>query len=143
MKHFKFVLILLSLLVILLIGLFSFSKPKQIIIAEYNPNYLQIYPKTNFVKFENKDFLIKEVYTYQLNLLTEIQFSGSEGFATQKVDLFDLIKTKEKADFPKFLKFKKKDHEIIYNSETYPITEQRQDSIFSKINNNKMILFIN
>ena len=127
----------------MLIGLFSFSKPKQILIAEYNPNYLTIYPKTNFVKFENKDFLIKEIYKYRLNLLMEIQFSGSEGFATQKVDISDLIKTKEKTGFPKFLKFKKKDHEIIYNSETYPITEQRQDSIFSKINENKMILFIN
>lgn len=127
----------------MLIGLFSFSKPKQILIAEYSPNYLSIYPKTNFVKFENKDFLIKEIYKYRLNLLTEIQFSGSEGFATQKVDISDLIKTKEKIDFPKFLKFKKKDHVIIYNSETYPITEQRQDSIFSKINDNKMIFFIN
>ena len=127
----------------MLIGLFSFSKPKQILIAEYNPNYLTIYPKTNFVKFENKDFLIKEIYKYRLNLLMEIQFSGSEGFAIQKVDISDLIKTKEKTGFPKFLKFKKKDHEIIYNSETYPITEQRQDSIFSKINENKMILFIN
>ncbi|SKB86790.1 hypothetical protein SAMN05660477_01517 [Soonwooa buanensis] len=143
MKRFKFVLITLSLLVILLIGFFSFSKPKQILIAEYNPNYLSIYPKTNFIKFENKDFLIKEIYKYQLNLLTEIQFSGSEGFATQKVDVSDLIKTKEKAGFPKFLKFKKKDHEIIYNSQSYPITEQRLDSILSKNNENKIILFIN
>ncbi len=143
MKRFKFVLITLSLLVILLIGLFSFSKPKQILIAEYNPNYLTIYPKTNFVKFENKDFLIKEIYKYRLNLLTEIQFSGSEGFATQKVDISDLIKTKEKAGFPKFLKFKKKDNKIIYNSEVYPISEQRQDSIFAKIKEDKIILFVN
>lgn len=108
MKRFKFVLIILSLLIILLIGLFSFSKPKKILIAEYNPHYLSIYPKINFIKFENKDFLITEIYKYRINLLTEIQFSGGEGFATQKVDISDFIKTKEKAGFPKFSKSKRK-----------------------------------
>ncbi len=126
----------------MLLGLFLFSKPKQIIIAEYNSNYKSIYPKTNFVKFENKDFLIKDIYQYRLNLLNEIQFIGSEGLAVQKIGFFELFKTNENSEIPKYLKFRKLNKQIIYNSKTYTISEERKDTIISKIKEDKIILFV-
>lgn len=73
----------------------------------------------------------------------EIQFSGSEGFAGQKIDFFDLFNNEDQRSASKYLKFKKIDKEIIYDSKTYPISEQRQDTVFTKINDSNVILFVN
>ncbi|WP_300672885.1 hypothetical protein [Soonwooa sp.] len=75
-------------------------------------------------------------------MLNEIQFIGSEGLAVQKIGFFELFKTNENSEIPKYLKFRKLNKQIIYNSKTYTISEERKDTIISKIKEDKIILFV-
>lgn len=110
--------------------------------AEYHKNYENIYPPNCFIKFENKKYLVEEIYKYKHKILNEYWFVASEGFAVEKFDFpFEMNYSNEQKEY-KILSYSENEKFIKFNSRKYKITEKRNDTIISKIDNNKLILFI-
>ncbi|EFK36359.1 Uncharacterised protein [Chryseobacterium gleum] len=140
MKYFK----ILFLLIIIFAGILISTKLKLTIeSAEYNTNYKNIYPPNCFIKFENKKYLIKQIYKYKYKILCEYWVVASEGFAVQKFEFpFEMnYNNDQKKSF--LLKYSENKEFIKFNSRKYKITEKRNDTIISKTADNKLIVFIN
>ncbi|MDR6369593.1 hypothetical protein J2795_000170 [Chryseobacterium bernardetii] len=135
---------ILSLLIIIFIGILISTKLKLTVeSAEYNANYENIYPPKCFIKFENKKYLIKQRYKYRYKILSEYWFVASEGFAVQKFEFpFEMNYSNDQKKYI-LLKYSENEEFIKFNSQKYKITEKRNDTIISKIADDKLIIFIN
>ncbi len=130
MKTIKIVLLILIFTLVLFL---AFSKLNLTVInAEYHKNHESIYPSNCFVKFENKKYLIRNIDKYRFKILNENWSVGTEGFAVRKSI------SKEN----RVLNFQKSDSNIKYNLNEYIISEIRKDTIISKINDDKIIIFV-
>lgn len=110
--------------------------------AAYHKNYENIYPPDCFISFENKKYLIKEVYRYKNNVLKEYSFAASEGFATQKFTFpFEMNYNNEQKK-KAILRYSRKTAFVEFDSHEYKISENRKDTLISKINGTELILFI-
>lgn len=143
MKFLKILLISTTTLILIIAGILVFTKTKLTVgNAEFNSNYEYIYPPNCFIKFENKKYLIREIYKYNYKILNEYRSIGTEGFAVQKIEIpFEMnYNSKHKTHF--FLKYSANSKFIEFDSQKYKITEKRNDTIISKINDKKIIIFI-
>lgn len=110
--------------------------------ATYHKNYEKIYPPGCFINFENKKYLIREIYKYKHKLLSEYSFIASEGFATQKfVFPFEMNYNNELRKNI-ILRYSRNTAFVKFNSRQYQINEKRTDTLISKISDNELILFI-
>lgn len=143
MKILKLVGLLIIVSIIILAGILNFTKTELTVEnAEFNANYENIYPSSCFIKFENKKFLVQEIYKYKHKILNEYWFVASEGFAIQKFEFpFDMNYNNEQKKY-RILKYTENEKLIKFNSQEYKITEKRNDTIISKITENKLIIFI-
>ena len=143
MKILKLVGLLIIVLILILAGILNFTKTELTVEnAEFNANYENIYPSSCFIKFENKKFLVQEIYKYKHKILFEYWFIGSEGFAIQKFEFpFEMNYNNEQKKY-RILKYTENEKLIKLNSQEYKITEKRNDTIISKITENKLIIFI-
>ena len=143
MKILKLVGLLIIVSIIILAGILNFTKTELTVgNAEFNANYENIYPSSCFIKFENKKFLVQEVYKYKHKILNEYWFVASEGFAIQKFEFpFEMNYNNEQKKY-RILKYTENEKLIKFNSQEYKITEKRNDTIISKITENKLIIFI-
>lgn len=134
---------LLILSILILAGILNFTKTELTVEnAEFNANYENIYPSSCFIKFENKKFLVQEIYKYKYKILNEYWFVASEGFAIQKFEFpFEMNYSNEQKKY-RILKYTENKKFIKFNSQEYKITEKRNDTVISKISENKLILFI-
>ncbi len=125
-----------------LVVLFFYTKPEvKIITAENNEYYKGVYPKSCYLKFENKNFLIQNVYKYKYGILNEYWFLGSEGFAIEKLGFLENDYSIEQKPY-KYLNSINEDEFLKFGNEIYKIDKKKGDTIISKINDNKIILFI-
>lgn len=143
MKHFKIKPVSIITLILIIVGGLIFTKTKLTVgNAEFNANDENIYPSNCFIKFENKKFLIHEIYKYRNKTLSEYWFIASEGFAVQKFEFpFEMNYSNEQKAH-KFLKYTADKQFIEFDSQKYKIDEKRNDTIISKINDKKIIIFI-
>lgn len=139
----KFLKILFLLIIIFSGILISLKLKLTVESAECNANYENIYPPNCFIKFENKKYLIKQIYKYRYKILSEYWFVASEGFAVQKFEFpFEMNYSNDQKKYI-LLKYSENEEFIRFNSQKYKITEKRNDTIISKIADNKIIIFIN
>ena len=143
MKILKLVGLLIIVSIIILAGILNFTKTELTVEnAEFNANYENIYPSSCFIKFENRKFLVQEIYKYKHKILNEYWFVASEGFAIQKFEFpFDMNYNNEQKKY-RILKYTENEKLIKFNSQEYKITEKRNDTSISKITENKLIIFI-
>lgn len=143
MKILKPVAFLIILSLLILVGILNFTETKLTVEkAEFNPNYENIYPPNCFIKFENKKFLVQEIYKYKHKILSEYWFVANEGFAIQKFEFpFEMNYNNDQKKY-RILKYAENEKFIKFNSHEYKIAEKRNDTIISKIGENKLILFI-
>lgn len=135
---------ILFLLFIIFAGILISTKLKLTVeIAECNANYENIYPPNCFIKFENKKYLIKQIYKYKYKILSEYWFVASEGFAVQKFEFPFEMNYNNDQKKSILLKYSENEEFIKFNSQKYKITEKRNDTIISKIAEDKLIIFIN
>ena len=136
-KYFILVILLLSA-----ICFYFYTKPNvKIIAAESNEIYKKMYPKSCFLKFENSDFLIRNVYKYKNGILDEYWFLGSEGFAVEKLGFWDNEYNNEQKPY-KFLNLDTSSEFLKFGNENYKIDKILGDTLISKIDANKIIMFI-
>ncbi len=110
--------------------------------AAYHKNYENTYPPDCFIIFENKKYLIKDLYKYKSKILKEYTFAASEGFATQKFTFpFEMNYSNEQKKRV-ILRYSGKAAFANFDSHQYKISEKRKDTLISKINSNELILFI-
>lgn len=109
--------------------------------VEANEDGYITYPPGCSLKVEGKEYLIKNVYKYENKILTEYWFPGSEGFAIQKLGFFKNNYSEEQKPY-RFLRYSTNKSYVMFNSKKYRIDYHRGDTIISKIDNNKMIMFI-
>lgn len=143
MKILKLIGLLIIIAILILAGILNFTKTELTVEnAEFNENYENIYPSSCFIKFENKKFLVQEIYKYKHKILNEYWFVASEGFAIQKFEFpFEMNYNNEQKKY-RILKYTKNEKLVKFNSQEYKITEKRNDTIISKITENKVIIFI-
>lgn len=132
---------------IIVIGLFGFFTLKlflipktEIIKAELSSNQSG-YPESNYFQFQNKTYLVREIYKYDKNILNEYWFVSSEGFAVEKLGLFENEYSNEQKPY-KYLNLETGKDNINFNGIKYKIEEQKADTIISKIDTNELIIFI-
>lgn len=110
--------------------------------AAYTKNYENIYPPDCFISFENKKYLIAEIYRYKNKVLREYSFAASEGFATRKFSFpFEMNYSNEQRKRV-ILRYSRNSSFVEFDSHQYKISEKRKDTIISKLNSNALILFI-
>ncbi|NHM03677.1 hypothetical protein [Flavobacterium celericrescens] len=143
MKILKLIGLLIIIAILILAGILNFTKTELTVEnAEFNENYENIYPSSCFIKFENKKFLVQEIYKYKHKILNEYWFVASEGFAIQKFEFpFEMNYNNEQKKY-RILKYTENEKLVKFNSQEYKITEKRNDTIISKITENKVIIFI-
>jgi len=142
MKIIKIILISISALIFILIGFLFLTKSNiKVIKAETNHNFKGIYPPNCFYKFRNEEYLIENVYVYKNKILNEFWFIGSEGFAVQKFNLLEHNYSNEEKPY-RFLNYNTDKSYIYFNSKKYKIDYTKGDTIISKIDSKKIIMFI-
>ena len=143
MKLLKILLIFITTLILIIVGISIFTKTKLTVEnAEFNPNYENIYPPNCFIIFENKKYLIQEVYKYKHKILSEYWFVASEGFAVRKFEFPFEMNYNNKQKKLSLLKYSDDKRNINFANQKFKISEIRNDTIISKIDDNKIILFI-
>ena len=116
MKILKLVGLLIIVSIIILAGILNFTKTELTVEnAEFNANYENIYPSSCFIKFENRKFLVQEIYKYKHKILNEYWFVASEGFAIQKFEFpFEMNYNNEQKKY-RILKYTENE-KLIYSS---------------------------
>ena len=143
MKYLKIVIALFIISILSYISYKLFSKSKVAIgEAEYFTNFENIYPADCFINFENKKYLVQKVYKYKNKILKEYWFIGSEGFAIQKFD--NILHSNLDKDLKplEHLNYSLTNKIVKFNTRDYLISEKRNDTIISKVDDNKILLFI-
>ena len=137
-KKYFILVILLSLA----IGFYFYTKPNvKIITAENNEMYKKMYPKSCFLKFENTEYLIQNIYKYKNGILDERCFLGSEGFTVEKLGFWD-IKYSNGQKPSQFLNLNIDNEFLEFDNQNYKIDKILGDTLISKIDANKIIMFI-
>ena len=137
----KFILIVLFLASIFFLSKFySLKKNYQVIFAEFNnKNY---YPEDCFINFEGKKYLATNRFIYNWNILIKNIVPAGEGILVHQIDILNYDYTCEN-NGRKFLNLKEIENEVRYNGKKYIIDYKNGDSLISKLNNHKIIIFIN
>lgn len=135
-------LIVLLLIMLTFVFLFFIQPKTNVLKAEFNENYDSLYPSDCYVVFQNKKYLMREIYKYENGILNEYWFLGSEGFAVEKLGIYRNEYSKEQKDY-KFLNFEKEKEYVVFNSVKYKIDYMKGDTIISKIDLNDIIVFVN
>jgi hypothetical protein len=128
--------------ILFLLSFLVLKKDYQVITARFDKNSPNIYPKDCFIRFENKNFLTTNRWVYQWNILSKRITPHSESILVEKFDLFEHSYSTEEKKFA-FLYLKEEDNAIKYQGKLYKIDYKSGDSIFSKINDDEIIIFIN
>jgi|GEM_PF-2506659 len=137
-------LIFISLIILVIISpVFIFlKKDYQVINAEYNIENTNYYPPDCYIKFENKKFLTTNRWIYKWNILIKRIVPAGESILAYRFDFFENYYSLDEKGF-RLLQLKKKNDSVEYNNKLYKIDRRSGDSLFSKINENKIIIFIN
>ena len=139
MKIIKGILIVIALL---MLGFWVFTKSNlKVIMAEAREDGYRTYPQNCYLKVQGKEYLIENVYKYENKILSEFWFLGSEGFAVQQFSLFKNNYSHEQMPY-RFLRYSTNKSYVTFNSKKHKIDTQQGDTIISKIDNQKIILFI-
>ena len=138
------ILISIPLIVLLIISLvFIFlKKDYQVINAEYNIGSINYYPPDCYIKFENRSFLTTNRWIYKWNILTKRIVPAGESILVNRFSIFEHHYSFDEKGF-RFLQLFEKNNSVEYNGNLYKIDRKSGDSIFSKINDNEIIIFIN
>lgn len=143
-SFFKIGLVLL-LTVVLILFINFISQPKtQLIKAYFNEKYDRKFTIGYFVKFENRDYLIKEIYKYQNGILKQKMYiAGSEGYATKTFGIIDIdnLYNNEEKQF-RFLNINIEDDFVEFKSSKHKISARRGDTIICKLDNKSILLFL-
>ncbi|TCD10510.1 hypothetical protein EZ449_09185 [Pedobacter frigidisoli] len=99
------------------------------------------FPPACYIKVDGNEYLIENIYKYDNKILSEFWFVGSEGFAVQKLGLLANEYSAEQKPY-QFLSYSKNKADVVFNSKKYKIDYQMGDTIISKIDSDKIILFI-
>ena len=141
MKLLKVTGIFIAVTILLAVVFIKFTQSDlKVIRAEYASGYSSVYPPECFIQNENKRYLITNIDIYQQKFLRECWSVGSEGFAIKK--LIPLHWSEYSDDQKIVLNYNQSDSKIEYNGSEYNISRQKDDSVFSKITTNKIIIFI-
>lgn len=133
---FLFILLIISLVFIFL------KKDYQVINAKSTNENINYYPPDCYIKFENKNFLTTNRWIYQWNILIKRIVPASESILVYRFNIFENHYFLDEKGF-RFLKLLEKRDFVEYNGNSYKIDRRNGDSIFSKINDNEIIIFIN
>jgi len=133
--------IFLVVLLLILLGYIFLEKHYQVIKAEYNIGNINVYPPDCYIKFENKKFITTNRLIYRWNILNKRIVSAGESILVYKFDIFENHYSVDEKGF-RFLQLKKKNDSVEYNNKLYKIDSRNGDSLFSKINDNEIIIFI-
>jgi len=136
------IIITTTLIVIFLVIITTTRKNFQVINAEYDKNYENLYPNDCYVNFKNRKYLTQEIYVYKWNILMERHNPGGESMITIKYNLLDNHYETDLKGF-RILSFKKTGQKkVAYNLKEYQIDYSHNDTIISVINESKIIIFI-
>jgi hypothetical protein len=140
----KKILVYISSIILFLIvlGFIFLKKDYQVIYAEFNHKNLQTYAPDCYIKFKNKSYLTTNRWIYKCNFLSKRIVPNGESILVEKFDFFDHRYSKNEEGF-KFLHLKETKDFIKYNGKFYKIDYKNGDSLFSKINGNEILVFIN
>lgn len=133
---FLFILLIISLVFIFL------KKDYQVINAKSTNGNINYYPPDCYIKFENKNFLTTNRWIYQWNILIKRIVPASESILVYRFNIFENHYFLDEKGF-RFLKLLEKRDFVEYNGNSYKIDRRNGDSIFSKINDNEIIIFRN
>jgi len=128
--------------ILALLGFVVLKKDYQVVIARFEKDHFNIYPKDCFVRFENKNYLVINRWIYQWNILSKRITPHNESIFVEKFNFFYHPYSNEEKEFA-FLHLKEKDKSIKYNGKLYLINHISGDSIFAKFNTDEIIIFIN
>ncbi len=131
-----------TLFLIIVICLVLFKKDYQVVYAEFNEKIVQGYAPDGYIKFDNKSYLTTNRWIYKWNFLTKRIVPHGESILVYKFDFFDNHYSKIEDGF-RFLFLKEEKDHIEYNGQSYKVNHKKGDSLFSKINKNEIIIFIN
>ena len=133
---FLIVLLIISLVFIVL------KKDYQVINAKFNSGNNNFYPPDCYIKFENKNFLTTNRWIYKWNILIKKIVPAGESILVYRFDIFENHYSLGEKGF-RFLSLKEKKDSVEYDNKLYKIDRKSGDSIFSKVNDNEIIIFIN
>ena len=133
---FLFILLLIPLVFIFL------KKDYQVINAKSTNGNINYYPPDCYIKFENKNFLTTNRWIYKWNILIKRIVPASESILVYRFNIFENHYSLDEKGFT-FLKLLEKTDSVKYNGNSYKIDFRKGDSLFSKINDNEIIIFIN
>ncbi|WP_028121604.1 hypothetical protein [Epilithonimonas tenax] len=137
------ILISISLIVlIILLAFIFFKKDYQVINAKFNSGNNNFYPPDCYIKFENKNFLTTNRWIYKWNILIKRIVPASESILVYRFNIFENHYSLDEKGFT-FLKLLEIKDSVEYNGNAYKIDFRKGDSLFSKINDNEIIIFIN
>lgn len=138
------ILIPISLIISLLFlfSLIFLKKDYQVINAKSTNGNINYYPPDCYIKFENKNFLTTNRWIYKWNILIKRIVPASESILVYSFNIFENHYFLDEKGF-RFLKLLEKRDFVEYNGNSYKIDRRNGDSIFSKINDNEIIIFIN
>ncbi|UIR56813.1 hypothetical protein LZQ00_03105 [Sphingobacterium sp. SRCM116780] len=138
----KIIKAILIVIVLLMLGFWIFTKSNlKVIMAEAREDGYRTYPQDCYLNVQGKEYLIENVYKYEHKILSEFWFLGSEGFAVQKLSFFKNNYSHEQMPY-RLLTYSTNKSYVTFNSKKYKIDAHRGDTIISKIDNQKIILFI-
>ena len=139
MQMKKFFLLILILFVIVFTDSFFVKKDYQVITADLDKK--GFFPKDCYIFYQQFHYKIDRKLVYKNQLLAKDISSGSESIIVRNIDFIDLMKKDMKGY--KFLDLKNIDsNKIKYNSKIYTVERRIGDSIFCRIDKDKIIVFI-
>ncbi|MFT3918628.1 hypothetical protein [Cloacibacterium sp.] len=135
----KIFILILVLVGIAFIASFFVKKNYQVITADLDEK--GFFPKDCYVFYQEFHYRIDRKLVYKNQLLAKDISSGSESIIVRNIDFYDLMKKNMKGY--KFLDLKNIDsNKIKYNSKIYTVESKIGDSIFCRIDKDKIIVFI-
>lgn len=138
MQMKKFFLLILILIGIVFTASFFVKKDYQVITADLDKK--GFFPKDCYVFYKGNYFRIDKKLIYKNQVLKKDISSGSESIIVKKIDLLDLMK--EDKEF-RILDLKViNSDKIKYNSKIYTVESKIGDSIFCRIDKDKIIVFV-
>lgn len=139
----KIVIYISSIILFLIVlGFIFLKKDYQVIYTEFNHKNLQAYAPDCYIKFKNKSYVTTNRWIYKWNFLSKRIVPHGESILVEKLKFFDNPYSKNEEGF-KFLHLKETKDSIEYNGKFYKIVYKNGDSLFSKINENEILIFIN
>lgn len=102
----------------------------------------KVFPNECYFQYDGKEYLIENIYKYNNKKLDEYWFVGSEGFTVQKFAGKN-IGAYSAVNKPYIkLHYDTLDNSIHFQANNYAINAKKGDTLFSKIDSERVILFI-